>query len=148
MTEVSECSQQRSNLKDDGYIRFIASVIIPLLNIRWGMNMKKLLVICLLGCVLAGCDSQPKMDASNEIALKASIEKVRDRLPDDKKVKFDESIQSAMFNSIDFNDLVKSGSNGDMEKSKQKFYKLLDGKTADQLITEVEKIESKRSKNE
>ncbi|KMW73828.1 hypothetical protein TI10_06245 [Photorhabdus luminescens subsp. luminescens] len=110
--------------------------------------MKKLLVVCLLGFVLAGCDSQPKIDASNEIVLKASIEKVRDVLSDDKKVKFDESIQSAMFNSIDFNDLVKSGAHGDMKESKQKFYKLLDGKTADQLIAEVEKIEAKRSENE
>ncbi|MCW7547565.1 hypothetical protein OO184_06375 [Photorhabdus sp. APURE] len=147
---MSERSQQRGNLKDNGYKRFIvsASVIIPLFNILWGMNMKKLLVICLLGFVLAGCDSQPKLDASNEISLKVSIEKVRDALSDDKKAKFDESIQSAMFNSIDFNDLVKSGANGDMMETKQKFYKLLDGKTADQLIAEVEKIEAKRSENE
>ncbi|NHB95756.1 DUF6694 family lipoprotein [Photorhabdus stackebrandtii] len=109
--------------------------------------MKKLLAICLLGSVLAGCDNQPKIDASNEIALKTSIEKVRDALPGDKRAKFDESIQAAMFNSIDFNDLVKSGANGDIKELKQKFYKSLDGKTADQLITEAESVEAKKSEN-
>ncbi|WP_036771012.1 DUF6694 family lipoprotein [Photorhabdus australis] len=110
--------------------------------------MKKLLAICLLGFVLAGCDSQPKIDASNEIALKTSIDKIRDVLPDDKRAKFDESIQVAMFNSIDFNELVKSGVDSDIKKLKQKFYKSLDGKTADQLIAEAEKIEAKKSENE
>ncbi|NHB86459.1 DUF6694 family lipoprotein [Photorhabdus tasmaniensis] len=110
--------------------------------------MKKLLAICLFGFVLAGCDNQPRIDASNEIALKMSIEKVRDALPGDKKAKFDESIQAAMFNSIDFNDLAKSGANGDIKELKRKFYKSLDGKTADQLITEAEGIEAKKSKSE
>ncbi|MGS0627430.1 MULTISPECIES: DUF6694 family lipoprotein [Photorhabdus] len=150
MTGVSECSQQRGNLKDNGYKRFIvfASVIIPLFNIFRGASMKKLLVICLLGFVLVGCDSQPKIDASNEIALKTSIDKIRDVLPDDKRAKFDESIRVAMFNSIDFNELVKSGVNGDIKELKQKFYKSLDGKTADQLIAEAEIIEAKKSENE
>ncbi|MCG3461112.1 hypothetical protein L7G72_04435 [Xenorhabdus bovienii] len=109
--------------------------------------MKNLLVVCLLGFVLTGCDNHLKIDGTNEIAVKTSIEKIRDTLPEDKKLKFDDSLNIAMTNSIDFDDLFKESANGnikhgDIEKLEQKFFRSLHGKTADQLIAEAEKIKA------
>ncbi|CDG20294.1 conserved protein of unknown function [Xenorhabdus poinarii G6] len=109
--------------------------------------MRRLLVICLLGCVLAGCDNQPKIDGTNEIALKTSIEKIRETLPEDKKLQFDDSLNVVMTNSINFDDLFKDNREGnikygDIQKFEQRFYQSLHGKTADQVIEEAEKIKA------
>ncbi|KMJ45195.1 DUF6694 family lipoprotein [Xenorhabdus khoisanae] len=109
--------------------------------------MKKLLAMCLLGVALVGCDNQLKIDGTNEIAAKTSIEKIRDTLPEDKKLQFDDSLNITMINSIDFDDLFKDNKNGnikygDIQKLEQRFYQSLDGKTADQVIEEAEKIKT------
>ncbi|MDC9582108.1 hypothetical protein PSI15_11120 [Xenorhabdus sp. PR6a] len=109
--------------------------------------MKKLLTICLLGFALAGCDNQLKIDGTNEIAVKTSIEKIRDTLPEDKKLQFDDSLNIVMFNSINFDELFKNNQNGniqhgDIQKLEQKFFRSLHGKTADQVIEEAEKIKA------
>lgn len=107
--------------------------------------MKKLLTICFLGFALAGCDNQLKIDGTNEIAVKTSIEKIREALPEDKRLQFDDSLNVAMINSIDFDDLFKDNKNGnikhaDIQKLEQKFFQSLHGKTVDQVIEEAEKI--------
>ncbi|MEX0446990.1 DUF6694 family lipoprotein [Xenorhabdus sp. SGI246] len=109
--------------------------------------MKNLLLICLLGFTLAGCDNQLKIDGKNEMAVKTSIEKIRDTLSEDKKLKFDDSLNIVMLNSIDFDELFKNNKYGsikyeDMEKLEHKFYQSLNGKTADQVISEAERIKS------
>ncbi|AOM41120.1 DUF6694 family lipoprotein [Xenorhabdus hominickii] len=109
--------------------------------------MKKLLVICLLGFTLTGCDRQLKIDGSNEIAVKTSIEKIRDTLSEDKKLKFDDSLNVTMVNNIDFEALFKNNKDGkiqhsDIEKLEQQFFRSLHGKTADQIIEEAEKIKA------
>ncbi|MBD2811272.1 hypothetical protein ID853_10355 [Xenorhabdus sp. Vera] len=107
--------------------------------------MKKLLLTCLLGFALTGCDNQPKIDGSNEIAVKTSIEKIRDTLSEDKKLKFDDSLNITMINSIDFDELFKNDKSGnihhsDIENLEQKFYRSLHGKSADQIIAEAEEL--------
>ncbi|MBD1226610.1 DUF6694 family lipoprotein [Xenorhabdus griffiniae] len=109
--------------------------------------MKKLLTICLLGFALAGCDNQLKIDGTNEIAVKTSIEKIRDTLPEDKKLQFDDSLNVVMMHSLDFDELFKEYKNGnikhaDIQKLEQKFFQTLNGKTADQVIEEAEKIKA------
>ncbi|MBD2797553.1 hypothetical protein ID856_13545 [Xenorhabdus sp. 18] len=109
--------------------------------------MRKLLMICLLGFALAGCDNRLKIDGTNEIAVKTSIERIRDTLPEDKKLQFDDSLNIAMINSINFDDLFKDNQNGniqhgDIQKLEQKFFQSLHGKTADQVIEEAEKIKA------
>ncbi|MDX7986641.1 hypothetical protein FE392_04725 [Xenorhabdus sp. 12] len=109
--------------------------------------MKKLLVFCLLGFALTGCDNQLKIDGANEIALKTSIENIRDTLSEDKKLKFDESLYITMVNSINFDDLFKDNKNGninhkDIEQLEQNFFHYLNGKTADQIIAEAEQIKA------
>ncbi|MBI6549459.1 DUF6694 family lipoprotein [Xenorhabdus lircayensis] len=109
--------------------------------------MKKLLVVCLLGFVLVGCDNQLKIDGTNEIAVKTSIEKIRDTLSEDKKLQFDDSLNVTMINSIDFDDLLKDNKNGnikygDIQKLEQRFFQSLHGKTADQVIEEADNIKA------
>ncbi|MCC8381827.1 DUF6694 family lipoprotein [Xenorhabdus sp. PB30.3] len=107
--------------------------------------MRKLLVICLLGFTLAGCEKPLKIDGTNGIAVKTSIEKIRDTLPEDKKLKFDDSLNIVMFHNIDFDELFKNNKQGKikydaMENLEKSFYQSLNGKTADQIINEAEKI--------
>ncbi|MDC9593329.1 DUF6694 family lipoprotein [Xenorhabdus sp. IM139775] len=109
--------------------------------------MRKLLTICLLGFALAGCDNQLKIDGTNEIAVKTSIEKIRDTLPEDKKLQFDDALNIVMLNSINFDELFKDNQNGniqhgDIQKLEQKFFQSLHGKTADQVIEEAGKIKA------
>ncbi|MDC9590571.1 hypothetical protein PSI23_15065 [Xenorhabdus sp. XENO-10] len=109
--------------------------------------MRKLLTVCLLGFILVGCDNQLRIDGTNEIAVKTSIEKIRDTLSEDKKLQFDDSLNVAMTNSIDFDDLFKDNKDGnikygDIQKLEQRFFQSLHGKTADQVIEEAEKIKA------
>ncbi|PHM31050.1 DUF6694 family lipoprotein [Xenorhabdus innexi] len=111
--------------------------------------MRKLLVICLLGFTLTGCDKQLKIDGTNEIAVKTSIEKIRDTLPEDKKLKFDDALNIVMIHSIDFDELFKNNQHGNikfeaMESLEKNFYQSLNGKTADQIINEAEKIKQNK----
>ncbi|QTL39271.1 DUF6694 family lipoprotein [Xenorhabdus budapestensis] len=114
--------------------------------------MKNLLLICLLSFTLVGCDNQLKIDGTNEMAVKISIEKIRDTLSEDKKLKFDDSLNTVMLNSIDFDELFKNNKHGsikyeDMEKLEKKFYQSLNGKTADQVISEAGRIKSNTNKS-
>ncbi|WP_324606456.1 DUF6694 family lipoprotein [Xenorhabdus nematophila] len=88
------------------------------------------------------------MDGTNEISVKVSIEKIRDALSEDNKLKFDDSLNVTMMNSIDFDELFKGNKSGDIhhsdiEKLERKFFRSLHGKTADQVIAEAEEIRAK-----
>ncbi|CDL85580.1 DUF6694 family lipoprotein [Xenorhabdus szentirmaii] len=109
--------------------------------------MRKLLVICFLGFVLTGCDNPLRVDGSNEITVKMTIEKIRDSLSEDKKLQFDDALNITMLNSIDFDDLLKDNKNSNsyhinVDKLEQKFIHSLHGKTADQIIEDAERIKS------
>ncbi|OTA17082.1 hypothetical protein Xvie_01337 [Xenorhabdus vietnamensis] len=109
--------------------------------------MIKLLTVCLLGFTLVGCDNQLRIDGTNEIAVRTSIEKIRDTLSEDKKLQFDDSLNVAMANSINFDDLFKDNKDGnikhgDIQKLEQRFFQSLHGKTVDQVIEEAEKIKA------
>ncbi|MDX7997880.1 hypothetical protein FE394_01370 [Xenorhabdus sp. Reich] len=114
--------------------------------------MKKMWVVCLLGVALVGCDNQPKIDGTNEITVKTSIEKIRDTLSEDKKLQFDDSLNITMINSIDFDELFKETKSdgikhGEILKLEQKYFQSLNGKTADQVIDEAEKIKAASMNN-
>ena len=109
--------------------------------------------ILILITILAGC-SEPKIDASSDESLRASVAKVRKSLSDQKQKEFDEAMQQIIaFNMLDVEDVFKQGDIGanNMEdvfkQSTAGFLKLegkirqsLDGKTAKQVIAEAERI--------
>ena len=88
----------------------------------------------------AGC-SDPKIDASTDKDMKASIQMVRDSLSDSKRVEFDEALEVLVFQKIDMESLIVEGLagpgsiQGDVRRS-------LNGKTADEVIAEANGIYS------
>lgn len=114
-----------------------------------GVAVKKMLVICLLGFALAGCDQQLRINGENEMTIRTSIEKIRDTLSEDKKFKFDEALSIIMFNGIDYDELFKNTQNGNVKYEnidylETKLYKSLNNKTAEQIIHEAEELKAKK----
>ncbi|MBQ0212520.1 MULTISPECIES: DUF6694 family lipoprotein [Proteus] len=103
--------------------------------------MKKLLVICLFSVMLSGCEKpQQTLDGSNVESLRMSIVEMRNSLPLDEQARFDEAIELAILNDINFNDLVIAGrhKNGDMIT--RKMCQSLDGKTVKEIFSQAEEI--------
>lgn len=117
--------------------------------------------ILILITILAGC-SDPKIDASSDESMRASVAKVRKSLSDQKQKEFDEAMQQIIaFNMLDMEDVFKQGVTGanDMEgvfkQSATGFLKLegkirqsLNGKTAKQVIAEAERIRAESKERE
>ena len=72
------------------------------------MNYLGVFGVVIAFTVLAGC-SDPKIDASSDEAMKASVEKVRESLPEAKRKDFDESMQLLAFSQIEMKDLFAEG---------------------------------------
>ena len=71
--------------------------IINTVGIHESMKVKTLLIAILSLSILLGCSS-PKIDTSSDETMKASIEKVRQSLPKEKKEQFDEALKILAFN--------------------------------------------------
>lgn len=102
--------------------------------------------IAVLVLVLAGC-GKPTIDGSSTEAMKKSIEEVQATLEGEKREKFDKALQVLVFSGLNFKDLMAAGQGGtgaiesDMRKK-------LDGKTADEVIAEADKVLEERRKKE
>ena len=110
------------------------------------MNYKRLIVTTFIMLVLAGC-SKPTIDASTDESMKASVEKVRNSLSEEEKIKFDEAMRIVAFSNIDVKDLFADGvlaSNSLEGKMKQS----LQGKTANDIIAQAESIKQERAAKE
>lgn len=110
--------------------------------------MKDLMIICLViaFAMFAGC-SDPKIDVSSDEAMKVSVEKVRQSLPESKQKKFDEAMQVLAFNQIEMKDLLPQGEAG-IGNIRGKIRQSLYGKTGEQVIEEAERIEAGRKARE
>jgi hypothetical protein len=96
--------------------------------------------------ILAGC-SDPKIDASSDESMKASVEKVRKSLSEPKQKEFDQAMQILAFSQIDMKDIFTQGATG-VGNLEGKVRQLLDGKTAEQVIAEAERIRAERKGRE
>lgn len=103
-------------------------------------------MIAALAFFMAGC-SDPKIDASTDEAMKASSQKVRESLPDSKRAEFDEALQVLAFSQIDMKDLFTEGATG-AGSLESKMRSALDGKTAEEVIAEAERIKAERHARE
>ncbi|MGO3684838.1 MAG: DUF6694 family lipoprotein, partial [Proteus vulgaris] len=76
----------------------------------------------------------------NVESLRMSIVEMRNSLPLDEQARFDEAIELAILNDINFNDLVIAGrhKNGDMIT--RKMCQSLDGKTVKEIFSQAEEI--------
>lgn len=108
--------------------------------------MKKKLICLFFITLIVGC-SEPKIDSSTEESMKASIEKVRNSISEDKKDKFEESLKVLAFSSIDLKSLFTQGASG-IDTTKNKMQEVLDGKTGLEVIDAAERIKRERKEKE
>lgn len=110
------------------------------------MNYLKVPAIMIACAVLAGC-SDPKIDASSNEAMKASVEKVRKSIPEAKRKEFDEAMRVLVVSQIDMKDLFAAGAAG-VGNLEGKLRQSVDGKTGDQVIAEAERVRAERKERE
>jgi hypothetical protein len=79
--------------------------------------------------VLAGCDSQPRIDASSDKALKASLKKIDEKLTDKKRQELARATMVLM--TREASDKAAS------TPAKESIYKSLDGMSADEIIAKA-----------
>lgn len=109
------------------------------------MNTITRLLIALCVTLLAAC-SDPKIDASTEESMKASVAQVRESLPAEKRDEFDKSLALLALNQINFADMLSnSGSGADVEA---KMRQAVDGKTGDEIIAAAARVEAERKAKE
>ena len=101
------------------------------------VTKKITLLLGVTAILLSSCAK--KIDGSSEEAMKSSIEEVKKSLDDEKKERFEESIKLIMFHGLDFGKLFQEGG---AEKTVSDMKSKLDGKTADDIIREGEKIQA------
>lgn len=110
------------------------------------MSILKLILPFLMAVLIAGC-SDPKIDATTDESMKASIEKVRQSLPQDKRDSFDEALKILAFSQIDLKGLFAEGASG-VGSTKGKMKDALNGKTGLQVIAEADRIKKERKEKE
>lgn len=106
----------------------------------------KYVILAALASTMVGC-SEPKIDASSDEAMKSSSQKVRESLPDAKKAEFDQALQVLAFSQIDMKALFTEGAAG-VGNLEGKMRSALNGKTADEVIGEANKIKAERKARE
>lgn len=116
-----------------------------------GMNVKKLIFACGLALLLSGCD-KPKVDTSTDETMKASLQKVKESLPEDKRQEFSEATSTIVMNSIDMKAMMAGAfsGNGDTIATQQaeKTKAALNGKTGEEIISEAKVILAERAQKE
>ena len=96
--------------------------------------MPRLLGFILLLGALTVCGCQPKVDGSSEEAMKASVEKIKKSLDADKAQKFETAMAVVMMHN------VNASAMGNPEAAQKQVLASVNGKTADQIIAEADKI--------
>jgi len=102
-------------------------------------------------CILmSGCDGGGyKIDASNEETMTKSIEKIRNSLSEEKKAAFDEALQIVIFFEVgnQIGDIFSGKSINDKDV-KEKYQKLIDKKSANDILKQAEGIKIKIAEKE
>ncbi|MGM9482946.1 DUF6694 family lipoprotein [Roseateles sp. NT4] len=104
-------------------------------------HMKKLVFALSLAALLAGC-SDPKLDASSDEAMKVSVQRVREKLPEAKRGEFDEALQLLAFSQIDIGEVMRDSSGP--ATVQEKVRAAVNGKTAAEVISAGTKIKEER----
>ncbi|MBB1201392.1 hypothetical protein EGM70_13955 [Enterobacteriaceae bacterium 89] len=100
--------------------------------------MKKLISVALLAFMLTGC-GEPKIDGSSDQALRESVQKVREALPEDKRTEFDDAIKVIAF-QVSMKEMMQAGANSNTADVANKLKSSLSGKTGEEVIGEAEQI--------
>lgn len=113
--------------------------------------MKKALLACTLALLLSGCD-KPKVDASTDESMKASIQKVKESLPESQRDEFAEAASMIFMNQIDIKAVMASAFSGNADavqaQQTENAKAALNGKTGEEIIQEARAIKAERVKKE
>ncbi len=109
------------------------------------MKIFKAILMLFLFLSFLQCGS-PKIDSSTEESTEKSIQKIRESLPENKRSEFDEALQTLLFGQIDLADIMAE--NSDPKDLQDKFKKAIHGKTADEIISESNRVLEKRREKE
>ncbi|WP_312268048.1 DUF6694 family lipoprotein [Pseudescherichia sp.] len=113
--------------------------------------MKKALVACALALLLSGCD-KPTVDASTDESMKASLQKIKESLPESQRQEFAEATSTIMMSNIDIKTVMAGAfaGNADAVAAQQadKAKAALNGKTGEEIINEANAINAERAKRE
>lgn len=110
------------------------------------MNYKHIIGMSFLVIALVAC-SKPTIDTSTDEAMKASIEKVRNSLSEERKAKFDEAMKVVAFSNLDFKELFAGGAAA-ASSLEGKMKQSLQGKTAEDIIAQAESVKKERAEKE
>lgn len=105
------------------------------------MRLKSFFSVVVISALLAGC-SEPKLNAASEAELKASIQEVKDSLDPSKQQLFDSAVLTIMGSGMDLGAIMRGDQTA--EDMTQGLLARLDGKTADEVIIEGERIIQER----
>lgn len=117
------------------------------LSVKKEEKMKlKLIILLFVAIFLVGC-SKPTVDASSDESMKASIAKVRESLPAEKRIQFDEALQLMAFSKINLKSIFTEGSAG-VGNLEGKMKDAVHGKTGEQIIAEAAQIKLERERQQ
>lgn len=106
--------------------------------------MRKMGVFLVVVLLLSGC-GEPKLDGTSEDAMKKSVQKVSESLPEDKRAKFEEDLNLLIMGGIDFNAVLR----GEKPESTMKnVLSELNGKTAEQVSSTASALRIERERKE
>lgn len=109
--------------------------------------MRKILILFpVIMLLITGC-SEPTIDGTTDESMKASIEMVRESLPQDKKTQFDDALKILAFSQMSLKGLFADGASG-VSTTKGKMKDALNGKSGEEVIAEAEKIKRERKEKE
>jgi hypothetical protein len=107
--------------------------------------LKKLTIFIAVVAILACAAS--KVDTSTNESMKKSIERVRESLPEEKRVDFDNAIRDLALADLNFQEIMAQGSpSADILTSKMK--QRLNGKTGQQILSDAAKLREDRERKE
>ena len=96
----------------------------------------KIFTLLLLLVILSGCNEQ-KIDTATDDTMKSSIEKVKNSLPKEKQVEFENSIKILMFSQINMKNVFANAFAGktiNQDELLNDMKKLINGKTGLEVI--------------
>lgn len=105
---------------------------------------KHAVLSALAALLLFGCDKEPTVNATGtEEEQRASVERVKDSLPDDQRSDFEEAMQALLFSEVDgLEDWT------DSEGLARRLKDRIDGKTGSEIIAEGEQVIAERKERE
>ena len=97
-----------------------------------------------LSLLASGCDNAPKFDGSSQESLRYSAEKVFEPLSEEKKAE----LKTAIIDTLNYYDTQAELTNDKSYSSNNMRLVVLDGKTADQVVSEASSYRDKKEKLE